>query len=185
MNWRQLPNALTVARGLLAAPLAAAILGERYDWALAVMVIAGLSDALDGFLAVRYGWESRLGAVLDPIADKLLMSTAMACLWLVLALPLWLLVLVLARDVVIMLGSLAWWLRFGPFTPEPSVAGKFTTLMQVVLVLGLLADRAGLGLSLELRLAGIAATALFTVASGLDYVFRFGLRAWQRSRSSS
>ena len=71
--WRHLPNALTVLRMGLVVPLAWLIRETRYDEAVIVAAVAGLTDALDGFLAKRCGWQSWLGGVLDPIADKLML----------------------------------------------------------------------------------------------------------------
>lgn len=185
MSLRWLPNAITGLRAVLALPLPWLVMQGHYRLALLLMLAAGLSDALDGFLAKHYGWESRLGALLDPMADKLVLVAAMSGLWLAHAMPGWLLGLVLIRDLVIVLGSLLWWRLLGPFTPQPSYAGKLTTFAQILLVLALLVDRAGWPLALELRQGFMLGTAAFTLWSGLDYVIRHGHRAWRQLRSAA
>lgn len=179
MNWHHLPNAITVARGLMAAPLLATVVAGEYGWALAIAAVAGFSDVLDGYLAKRHDWRSTLGGLLDPLADKLFLCAALLGLWWVQALPGWLLALVLARDAVILAGALVWWYGIGPFKPAPSVPSKLTTLMQVLLVLGLLLQLAGLALPQDARGGLVMGTALITVVSGGDYVVRYGLRAWR------
>lgn len=184
MNPRHLPNLIAAARGLAALPLLWLILQQHYVAALALLVLAALSDIVDGYLAKRYGWQSRLGAVLDPIADKLLLFAALTGLWLVRAMPADLLWLVAGRDLLLALGSLAWWWRFGPFTPTPSAFGKFATFSQVLLILGLLLDRSLLPLPLELRGGLLGAAGAFTVISAVDYVVRYSLRAWRGAEKS-
>lgn len=185
MNRRQLPNLVTALRGALALPLLWLILEQHYLAALAVLLLAGASDALDGYLAKRNGWQSRLGAVLDPIADKLLLTVAIFALWKVAAMPVDLLLLMLVRDVLLGLGSLAWWWRFGPFTPVPSRFGKFATFAQVLLVAGLLLHLSGFALPLDLRIGLIGAAAVFTAVSGVDYLVRYSLRAWRGQGSDA
>ena len=118
--WRHLPNALTVLRMVLVVPLAWMIRETRYDEAVVVAAVAGLTDALDGFLAKRLGWQSWLGGVLDPIADKLLLIAAF--LWLAFAgdVPAWLAALVVARDLVIVAGAIAYHYLIGRFDAAPS-----------------------------------------------------------------
>ena len=92
---RHLPNLLTLLRLLLTLPIAWLLLSERFAAALWLFAVAGASDALDGFLARRFGWVSRVGSVLDPLADKLLLVTSYVCLGLSQVLPWWLTLLVL------------------------------------------------------------------------------------------
>ncbi|HEY2836446.1 MAG TPA: CDP-alcohol phosphatidyltransferase family protein, partial [Rhizomicrobium sp.] len=103
---RHLPNLLSALR-LLAAPVAAwATLGDHDTLALMLFVAASFSDVADGFIARRWGVTSQIGAWLDPIADKLLMFLCFLALWKVGAVPLWLLVLVIARDLGIAGGAI-------------------------------------------------------------------------------
>lgn len=184
MGWTWIPNALTLARIGLALPLAWAILDARPALALALAAAGGLSDALDGWLAKRNRWESRLGGVLDPVADKLLMLAAVVPLGVVGALPAWLVLLVLARDAVIVGGAIAWHRLIAPLRGEPTGISKATTAAQVLLVLVALAEMVE-----RVRVPGPAwealllATAGLTLASGLHYVLSWGRRAraaWRR-----
>src|SRR3954469_25108892 len=103
---RHLPNLLSAMR-LLAAPLAAWLILSSHDTAsLAVFAAAGASDGLDGFIARRWGVTSNFGAWLDPLADKLLMLFSLSALYIVSATPLWLVGLVVARDIAIVVGWL-------------------------------------------------------------------------------
>ena len=136
---RHLPNLITLLRMLLVVPLCWLIADGHYDGALVVAAIAGLSDAVDGFLAKRYGWQSWLGGILDPIADKLLLMAGF--LWLAFAgdVPGWLAALVIGRDLVIVGGAVAYYYLIGRFDAAPSRLSKLTTLVQIVFVLADLA----------------------------------------------
>jgi cardiolipin synthase len=184
MNWSWIPNALTVGRIALTLPLAWAIFTGRPALALALAALGGASDALDGWLAKRHRWQSRLGSVLDPVADKLMMLAAVVPLGAIGALPLWLVLLILVRDLVIVAGAIAWHRLVAPLTGEPTRLSKATTFAQVVLVLVALVDRIE-----PIRFPDLAwdalvvTTAVLTVASGLHYVVTWSLRArreWRR-----
>ena len=87
---RQLPNLLTLLRVVLTLPIAWLLIHGVYGWALWLFALAGVTDGLDGYLARRFGWFSRFGAMLDPLADKLLLVTSYLCLTISGAMPLWL-----------------------------------------------------------------------------------------------
>lgn len=180
---RHLPNLITVLRMLLVVPLCWLIETARYDGALAIAAIAGLSDAVDGFVAKRYGWQSWLGGILDPIADKLLLIAAF--FWLAFAgdLPLWLAALVIGRDLVIVSGAVAYYFLIGRFDAQPSRLSKLTTLVQIVFVLGELLRLSHLvAVTDSVRAAAMAVTALLTIASGVHYVVVWSALAWRNSR---
>ena len=182
--WRHLPNAITLLRALLAAPIALAIIDDAHGRALVLAMIAGSSDALDGFLAKRFGWRSALGAWLDPAADKLLLITCFTTLVWVDAMPGWLLGLAIARDLVLVGGSVAYQSLVGALTPRPSMLGRLTTMLQIAAVLTVLIARCGAAVP-PLLLDGLfVITALATVASGIDYVRVWAERA-RRKRSAS
>ena len=177
LQLRHLPNALTVLRLLLVPPLAILLLREDYSTALWVTAIAGLTDALDGALARLFGWQSWLGGVLDPLADKLLLVTGYACLWWQGIIPDWLAALVLVRDLVIVAGALAYHRLVQRLQPAPSLLGKLTTFAQLIFLLACLLSL-GSRLQLDSVLPALALlTGALTVASGIDYVVRFGARA--------
>jgi cardiolipin synthase len=98
VNWSQLPNLISVGRIVLVGPLAWSLASERYGTTLVLFTIAGVSDALDGFLAKRYGWTSRLGSLLDPLADKLLLVTMFVLMAGFQMLPVWLVALAVLRE---------------------------------------------------------------------------------------
>lgn len=181
MQWRHLPNLITVLRIVLVCPLFWLICEGRHGAALVVALVAGISDALDGFIAKRYGWQSRLGGMLDPIADKLLLVASFVALVLIGSLPLWLLLIVIGRDVVIVCGAIAYHYLIGTFAAAPSRLSKLTTLVQILCVLMEL-----LRLSFMPDLAGRdvihVATAALTVLSGLHYVLAWSARARQTLR---
>ena len=179
MSWSWIPNAITLARVLASLPLFWLLEERMYVAAFWLALVAGASDALDGIIAKGFGWQSRLGALLDPIADKLLLMAAFLGLWWSLQLPDWLVALVIGRDLVILSGAFAWWRLIGPFTPEPSGMSKATTLTQLVLVAMVLARLAGHPVA-EGWIPPVAlATGAVTLISGLDYVVRYGARAWR------
>ena len=169
MLLRQIPNALTALR-LACAPFIAVLLQEQaYPAALGVFAIAGLTDAADGFLAKRYGLDTRVGAWLDPAADKLLMLASFLALTFIAVTPSWLTALVLARDAAIVLGVLLAKYMGWPLRVQPQLLGKITTAVQVSYV-GLMLVMLAAQIDMP-RLAYIAAiaTAVFTLASWLSY----------------
>lgn len=184
MQARDIPNAITVVRLLLVPPIVLCLLGGRYDLALILFVVAGVSDALDGFLAKRFGWTSRLGGLLDPIADKLLLvSCYLALTWQGL-LPLWLTALVIARDLVILAGATLYHTLIERLEAAPSVISKLNTLSQLLLVMAVLFNYGAQPLPagwLDVLLYAVLAT---TVLSGADYVWTWGWRAWNKKRGS-
>lgn len=175
LSW--IPNAITLLRVVMALPLLWFLMDGRYKEAFWLAVVAGASDAIDGFIAKRFGWQSVLGGVLDPIADKLLLSVCFFGLWWSQHLPTWLVAVVLVRDLIILAGAFAWWRLLGSFTPAPSWISKLTTLAQLILVGIVLAHLAGFDLVQAWVPALMLATAVVTIVSGADYVIRYGLRA--------
>jgi cardiolipin synthase len=174
---RYLPNLLSALR-LLAAPLAAwLILSEHDTVALLTFAAAGASDGFDGFIARRWGVASDFGAWLDPAADKLLMLLCFAALLAIGAAPLWLVALVVARDLAIAGGWLLIKLLGLPIATAPSFLGKASTVMQVLYIFTVLLL---LALDLDaprLALAASWACGLFTLLSAAAYggVFVRGL----------
>lgn len=177
MRARDIPNMLCIGRIVLTLPVAWAILDGRYPIAMLLFFIAGLTDGLDGFLAKRFSWQSRLGGLLDPAADKLLLVTAFVTLWMAGYVPGWLLAAVVTRDLVIVLGAGLYQWRVGNFVAEPSVPSKLNSALQLLYVLLTLS---WLVFDLPSPAALIALGLLVlgtTVFSGLDYVIRWTRRA--------
>jgi cardiolipin synthase len=128
------PNQITLLRlGFL--PIFLILISyEHYRWALAVLVVAGLSDGIDGLLARKLNQRSSLGAYLDPIADKLLLSSSFVILAFKKEIAWWLTIIVLSRDVLILIVAVVIILIWGYRPFPPSLLGKMTTFFQIVLV---------------------------------------------------
>ncbi len=181
--WRHLPNLLTVLRMLFVVPLAWLINDGRYEGALLIAAGAGATDALDGLLAKHYGWQSWLGGVLDPIADKLMLLACFLTLGMVGAHPWWLTWLVIGRDVVIVTGAVVYHHWIGRLHAQPTPLSKATTFVQIVYVLALLLHLTR-WFEWPLLLAVLMwATVACTVLSGLQYVVVWSAKARRETRS--
>ena len=135
-----LANWLTLLRILLIPVFVTLLVYEQRGPALAVFLAAALTDSLDGWVARQRGSQSRLGAFLDPLADKLLLVSSFVTLTWLRALPFWIAAVVISRDVILMVGALAIHMAGGRITPRPSRVGKLATFFQILTVLlGLLA----------------------------------------------
>jgi len=177
VSLRFLPNLLCVLRILLIYPVARWILQDRYAEVMILFALAAFTDALDGFLAKRFGWTSELGKVLDPLADKLLLVTVFLCLSMAGLVPWWLTALVILRDLVILFGALTFKRLFGPLRGSPTVVSKLNTLCQIVFCLGVVAQAAyGWPGADAVTVLG-AAVLLTTAVSGIDYTLTYSRRA--------
>lgn len=175
---------ICVFRILLVWPVAVALAEHEYLTALALFMIAGASDGLDGYLAKRFNWTSELGKLLDPLADKLLLVTVFVeSAWMGLV-PWWLTSAVVARDVLIALGALAYKLLIGPLRGRPTVYSKINTLMQLLYPVTLLLHAALNFPPHEILDALAILVFITTVISGLNYMTVFARRAWYAPASS-
>lgn len=184
MALSQLPNAITALRILLVAPIAWLLWRGHYSGALALMAVAGVSDLVDGALARRYEWRSEFGAMLDPVADKLMVVILFVVLTVQGHLPLWLAVVVVARDGVILLGAGVYRWLFGEVSIAPTLISKVNTGVQVAVLLLVLFGLCGFGAFSRMALAFadplcFYLAALLGVVSGLDYVITWSLKAWR------
>jgi cardiolipin synthase (CMP-forming) len=174
---RQIPNIISAIRILLVAPIAVALANHQLATTIVLFGAAALSDAADGYLAKRYGWQSELGAVLDPAADKLLMATVFITLAYMKLVPLWLMAAAVARDAIIALGALIYRIWFGPLNVRPSVVSKFNTLCQAAFILAVV-GREEFSLPSAWMVTVLGALVFVTVAvSGIDYILIYGRRA--------
>jgi cardiolipin synthase len=174
---RHIPNIISAIRILLVAPLAVALAHHQLVTTIVLFGVAALSDAADGFLAKRYGWQSELGAVLDPAADKLLMVTVFITLAYMKLVPLWLMATAVARDVIIVLGALAYRYWFGPLNVRPSIVSKFNTLCQAAFILAVV-GREEFSIPPPWGVMVLGALVFVTVVvSGIDYVLIYSRRA--------
>ncbi len=174
---RHIHNIICLFRILLIVPLVMAMRDGRQVMILVLFSVAAVSDALDGYLAKRFGWTSDLGRFLDPMADKLLLvSVFVAAAWLDIA-PWWVAAVAVARDLVIAGGALIYRLWFGPLRGRPSMISKINTGVQIIYLLAVILATA-IGLPPREVLEALAVVMLLTtVASGIDYVTRFARRA--------
>jgi cardiolipin synthase len=131
---RYLPNIITCIRFILIGPILCALLQQHYPLAFYLFLIAGLSDGLDGLLARFFSWTSYLGALLDPIADKLLLMGSFIVLAYLQQIPLWLAAFVIGRDIWIMGGALVYRYWVGPLDYKPVWISKLNTFCQLILV---------------------------------------------------
>ena len=169
-------------RIVLVVPVVWALATQHYILALILFAIAGVSDGLDGFLAKQFHWQSRLGSILDPIADKVLLVASFATLACLGLLPLWLLWLVLARDIIIVTGGLAYHYRVGQFELTPLWSSKINTALQILLVLLVIIQQQwwpGLAMAVKVTVWLVVAS---VINSGTEYVLVWGIRAWKQSR---
>ena len=175
MTLSYLPNAITLARIALVPVLILALKDQRYDLALALFVLAGLSDALDGFLAKRLNLVTRLGGVLDPAADKILLISAYVMLTVLGQIPFWLMLTVAFRDLLIVGGYLVYVAHSGPVDMRPSTLSKLNTLMQISLIGIILVEKAGYFTYAGLVDVMIYGVFITTAASGLHYLWSWGI----------
>jgi len=167
-----LPNLITLARIALVPVLILLLKDQDYATGLLVFVIAGASDALDGYLAKRLNAQSRLGAILDPVADKLLLVSTYVMLTLLGHIPFWLVLVVVFRDLLIVGGYVLYTSHAGPVKMRPSILSKLNTLMQIALATLVLAQQAaGLAWPPMVLDALVIAVLVTTVASGAHYLW--------------
>jgi len=177
MRLNDVPNIITILRILLVLPVVLALLNEHYGVALFLFGVAGASDGLDGYIAKHFDCTSRLGSILDPLADKLLLvSTYLSLAWLGL-LPWWLIVIVLLRDVLIVMGGVAYHHFIGEYEMEPSLISKLNTASQILLGFSVVLSMSLLPLSELLIDSLIYFVLVTTLMSGADYVWTWGRRA--------
>ena len=184
MKARDIPNLISILRILLVAPTVYYLLNEEYILALVLFIIAGASDGVDGFLARYFRWQSRLGAILDPIGDKLLLiSCYLAMGWLG-HIPVSLIVLVLLRDIIIVAGAVAYHIYIEEVLIEPVLISKFNTLSQILLIVILLFDLSGVFhsdfITDSLMSNFIWLVYITTAISGVVYMWLWGKRALQK-----
>ena len=165
-----LPNILTLARVLLIPFFVIFIINKNFQWAFFTFAIAGITDGMDGLLARITHQRTELGAYLDPIADKLLLSSAFISLAIIEFIPSWLVVIVITRDVIILMGFLVMWLT--NYRPEikPSLLSKLTTGFQIATILFVLMIDHSRTFQ-QLSVISIYATAVLTILSGFHYIY--------------
>lgn len=165
-----IPNIITLGRLILSPILIYVVLTEQFRLAFTLFVIAGVSDALDGFIAKRFNVQSKLGAFLDPLADKCLLVGLYVTLGYIGVLPVWLVIMVVFRDLVIVGGVILIHLVSDQLKMDPLKISKINTALQILLVAYVLFDMAyGLRVD-EVTTCLVLAVAVTTTLSGLQYV---------------
>jgi len=166
-----LANKITIARIILIPFFIAAVVYSRMDIALALFILAIISDGADGFIARAMKQKTQLGTILDPIADKMLIISAYICLAVVttvpdhLRLPPYVPIIIISRDTIIVLGSVMVYMIKGDIKVSPSIVGKITTFFQMITVVCILAR-------FEYSNFVWNSAAALTVLSGIDYVLK-------------
>ena len=179
-----IPNLITLARILLVPVVVWAIASNQMLVAFLLFAVAGISDAVDGFLAKRFGMASQLGAFLDPLADKVLIVSIYVSFGIVDVLPRWLVILVVSRDLLIVGGIIFSWIVNKPVSVKPHMVSKINTAVQLLLV-GLVLAALGFGFDpgwlLSLTIALVAALTLASVAIYLrEWVIHMGANGVHR-----
>lgn len=180
-----LPNAISFGRVLLTIPVVFLLLEREFAPALLLFALAGASDALDGHLAKRFGWRSSLGSILDPLADKALLMSASLVLGAIGLIPVWLVVAVVCRDLLIVGGALVYHFRVEDLEAAPTWTSKLNTLLQILLLIAVMANAGPLPLPAWLIEALVWSTLATTLLSGAQYVWVWSRRArargWRQS----
>jgi cardiolipin synthase len=177
-----IPNIISVLRIGLVLPVVTALLHGEFVLALLLYTVAGVSDGIDGYIAKRFNYTSRLGSILDPLADKLLLvSTYVALAWLEM-LPLWLVVAVVARDLLILAGAASYHLLIGEYEMAPTLISKINTFAQILLGLTVVFSAGAYTLPAVLIDWMIWLVLATTLVSGIDYVWTWGTRACRAPR---
>lgn len=177
LSW--IPNAISIMRILLIAPIILLFVYGEFGWALGLFVIASLSDGLDGYIAKKYDWNTRLGAFLDPAGDKLLVAWSFGTLAFLGQIPVWLAVIVILRDVLIVAGSFMYHYLVRRLEGDPTVISKLNTGLEFAFLIAVM-SKAGFGWPDDITITVLGAAVLVTVViSGYDYVSN-----WIRSARS-
>ena len=174
LSW--IPNAISLMRIVLIVPILALFISDEFGWALGLFIIAGLSDGVDGYIAKKYHWDTRLGAFLDPAGDKLLVAWSFGTLAYLGNIPVWLAVIVILRDVVIVAGSFIYHYLVTRLEGEPTSISKLNTGLEFAFLIFVM-SKAGFGWPDNITITVLGAAVLVTVViSGYDY-----LSNWIRS----
>lgn len=183
MKPEAIPNLLSVFRILLIAPAVLLILKQEYVWATAITALAVFTDGLDGFLARRFGWHTRVGGFLDPVADKLLFVSVFLALGFSGHIAWWLVALVIGRDVLIAGGAFVYQHLIGKLEAQPTMLSKTNTVLLFLFVAAVMLQLSGMQwATAELVYILRVLVVIMVVSSGLQYVWVWGHRALGEAR---
>ena len=166
-----LPNTLTITRIVLIPLFVTSVIYLRYDYALYLFVIAGLTDMFDGLIARLKNQKTLLGTFLDPLADKFLLITSFVLFSFYGLVPTWLTITIISRDIIVITGWVILYLLTHTAKVEPTMMGKLAITFQLILICYILFD---INLPAVPNIHGylIWLTAVFTTTSGLHYIYR-------------
>ena len=169
-EYMNLPNTLTLIRILLIPVFVILIIDKSFWWALIVFALAGITDGIDGLIARITRQRTEMGAYLDPIADKLLLSAGFITLAIIEMIPGWLAVIVITRDMIILLGVSIMILTHSPPKIQPSLISKVTTSLQIATIILVLMVDYGTFFK-HLATTAIYGATFFTMLSGAHYIY--------------
>ena len=172
-----IPNAICLLRMVLVLPIVVSLMTGDFVMALVLIFVAGFSDGVDGFIAKRFDWRTRLGGILDPLADKLLLVSVFITLTVLQLTPVWLAAIVIGRDLVIVAGATAYNFLIGRVQPEPMLISKVNTALQLLYILVVIAGGAFSWPGHIVIIIVGASVMVSSVVSGLSYVLRWGGKA--------
>jgi cardiolipin synthase len=168
-----IPNLITIGR-LVLVPVVIMMIGqERWAIACILFVVAGISDAVDGFIAKRFDMRSEFGAYMDPFADKALLVSIYVTLAIVGVLPGWIAVLVVSRDVMIVSAIIVSWLMQRPVAIRPLIVSKLNTAAQIAFAAIVLGGKAFAVYAPRVEGSAMAVVAALTIASAAAYLARW------------
>lgn len=173
MNLSLLPNTLTLTRIILTFPIVFLLLKQSFLLAFILFLIAGITDGLDGFIAKKFKYQTQLGSILDPLADKLLLVSSFLALFIVGLIPWWLLITIVIRDIIIIAGTVGFYYAGGLKQKRlltPSNLSKLNTVLQISLVALLMISQVFLPLK-DMLDVGYIIVGTSTVLSGIDYTW--------------
>lgn len=177
MSRQQIPNMISIIRLLLIIPVAYFLLHKDYRIAFYFIIFAGISDGVDGFLARRYHWQSNFGAFVDPLADKLLMLVCYFSLAWLKVLPIWLVAIVVFRDLWLIGGVALYRCLVADIKFKPSRISKWNTVFQILLVIVILFDYSFITLPQDFITVLMYLVVVTTILSFIDYTWVWGKKA--------
>ncbi len=172
MNIITIPNSLTLSRIILIPIFVTTLIYKRYEYSLILFIIAAVTDLLDGFLARTINQRTQLGAFLDPLADKFLLLTSFILFALYDWLPIWITITVIARDFIVVIGWFMLFIFVHQKKVEPSIIGKLANAFQAILIAYILVSINFEIDDILIKKIILMLTALFTIISGFQYVYR-------------
>lgn len=179
MNYKKIPNILTSIRIALVIPCVLCLHYDLYAYALAILFLAGVTDGVDGILARRWGCQTKLGAVLDPLADKILVVALFLVFYLKNFIPLWFSLVIISRELILLSGAAFYRFVFGPVIFVPTLLSKLNTCLILLLLLTSLLHGMSLGDYSQFNYY-LMMTILFTsIYSAVDYIIKWTIRVYQ------